>query len=74
MTTRTATACRYDRPGDDDPAAYCTTHVGWVFAGDECEGAIGSIHCNECVNAGCKGQDSCDCHQPGNPRFEGAFA
>lgn len=66
--------CHYDQPDRDEETRYCGTHAGWVFAEDECEGAIGSLHCNECVATGCHGEDNCECHDPANARHQEAFA
>jgi len=55
--------CHYDQPNEDQDTNYCGTHAGWVFAEDTCEGAIGSLHCNDCVATGCNGE-RCGCHDP----------
>lgn len=67
--------CKPDPRGDEHaPAWFCLNHAGWTFADDECEGAIGSLHCNTCINTGCQGADNCDCHNPADPRHQEAFA
>lgn len=72
--------CRADNSAPDEETWYCTTHAGWVYAEDECEGGIGSLHCNQCVATGCHGltglhgHTSCDCHDPADARYQAASA